>query len=350
MWLALSIVLGWILGSWHAGWRVVSWLLIALAVGGFLWLIWAGWVEWREGRSRKTTRRSTTTVFRPLRESDADAVVAVYGVAFGEQRPIDAGEVVAWVRNSELKSDWLRVLEVADRVVGYGDIVVSDDVVAVEVAAPGHWDVFLDWAEETARAEGVPRVRVFFPAGHELAQVLTLRGYSYWRSAYTMQIDFGDVAPDTPAPPRGISLRSYQHTDAELLRAALNEAFEDDPFHDEVTPESFREFYLNARGFDPSLWLLAWDADALAGFVLAFPQRLGDPNLGGIESLGVRPAWRRRGLGKLLLATAFGQLYAYGLRSAGLGVDAGNETGALQLYEGAGMRVVRQGDNWILDV
>ncbi|MDP9491650.1 MAG: GNAT family N-acetyltransferase [Actinomycetota bacterium] len=290
------------------------------------------------------------TVFRPLRENDADAVVAVYDAAFGEQRPIDAGEIVGWFRNSELKSDWLRVVEVNDRVVGYGDILVTGDAVAVEVAAPGHWDVFLDWAEETARAEDVPRVRVFFPAGHELAQVLASRGYHYWRSAYTMQVEFGAEAPEVPTPPAGIDLRSYEDTDAEVVRNALNEAFVDDPFHQEATPEKFRAFYLDARGFDPSLWLLAWDADELAGFVLAFPQRLGDSDLGGIEVLGVRPAWRRRGLGRLLLSAAFSRLHALGLRRVGLGVDAGNESGALQLYEGVGMRVVRQGDNWVLDV
>lgn len=293
---------------------------------------------------------AAATVFRPLRENDADAVVAVYDAAFGEQRPIDAGEIVGWFRNSELKSDWLRVVEVNDRVVGYGDILVTDDAVAVEVAAPGHWDVFLDWAEETARAEDVPLVRVFFPAGHELADVLASRGYRYWRSAYTMQIELGEVAPGIPATPGGIDLRTYQDSDVELLRNALNEAFEEDPFHEEATPEKFRAFYLNARGFDPSMWLLAWDDDELAGFVLAFPQRLGDPDLGGIEVLGVRPAWRRRGLGRLLLSAAFSRLHALGLRRVALGVDAGNETGALKLYEGMGMRVVRQGDNWVLDM
>ena len=30
-------------------------------------------------------------------------------------------------------------------------------------------------------------------------------------------------------------------------------------------------------------------------------------------------------------------------------VDAENETGALRLYERAGMEVVRQGNNWVLD-
>ena len=98
------------------------------------------------------------------------------------------------------------------------------------------------------------------------------------------------------------------------------------------------------------MWLLAWDRDVVAGFALAFPQHAGDETLGWIDSLGVRPPWRRRGLGQTLLRTAFSRLHARGLRKVGLGVDAGNETGALRLYERAGMRVVRQGDNWVLGV
>jgi mycothiol synthase len=289
-------------------------------------------------------------MLRPLRESDADAVVALYERAFGDQRPIDAQEIVSWFRNPELDSEWLRVLELDGRVVGYGDILISDDVVAVDVAAPDHWDVFLAWAEDTARAKRVSRVRVFFPAGHELADLLAARGYRYWRSAYTMHINLGEMAPDAPAPPPGIELREYEEGDAELLRAAVNEAFADDPFFDEATPSRFREFFLNARAFDPSLWLLAWDRGELAAFVLAFPERAGDENLGWIQSLGVRGPWRRLGLGEALLRAAFSQLHARGLRTVGLGVDAENETGALRLYERVGMRVVRQGDNWVLNV
>lgn len=289
-------------------------------------------------------------VLRPLREEDANAVAALYRRAFGDERPIDAEEIVLWFHNPEVRSEWLRVLEIDGRVVGYGDIAVTEDVVAVDVAAPGHSGALLDWAEETGRTEGVPRVRVFFPAGHELADVLASRGYRYWRSAYTMEIDFGEAAPEGATPPPGVEARAYTDNDAEALRAALNEAFEGDPFHERVTPERFRAFYLDARGFDPSLWRLAWDAEALAGFVLAFPQRAGDQTVGSIGSLGVRPAWRHQGLGEALLREAFRELHARGLRRVNLGVDAGNETGALRLYERVGMRVVRQGDNWILDV
>jgi ribosomal protein S18 acetylase RimI-like enzyme len=144
-------------------------------------------------------------------------------------------------------------------------------------------------------------------------------------------------------------LRRYGPGDADLLRAALNEAFAGDPFFHDATPPHFREFYLNARGFDPSLWLLAWDSDEIAAFILAFSERAGDENLGWIETLGVLPRWRRRGLGAGLLRSAFGELHARGLRKVGLGVDGGNETGAVRLYERVGMHVVRQGDNWILD-
>lgn len=274
----------------------------------------------------------------------------LYRAAYGDQRPIDAAEVVAWCRNSELKPDWLRVLEEGDRIVGYGDIVVSGDTVAVDLAAPDHWDVFLEWAEDEARARGAARVRVFFPAGLEPAAVLAERGYRLWRSAFTMQVDLGEEAPREPALPSGIELRDYEPAATGALRAALNEAFAEDPFFDEATPSNFREFYLRARGFDPSLWLLAWDRGELAGFVLGLSERGGQTDLAWIESLGVRPSWRRQGLGEALLRTAIMRLHDRGFRKVGLGVDAKNATGALRLYDRVGMWVVRRGDNWALDL
>ncbi len=61
-------------------------------------------------------------MLRELRQHDADAVVALYRVAFGDERPIDAAEIVSWVQNQELKPEWLQVLEEDGRIVGYGDI------------------------------------------------------------------------------------------------------------------------------------------------------------------------------------------------------------------------------------
>jgi mycothiol synthase len=279
---------------------------------------------------------------RELRDADAEAVAALFAEAFGDARRLDAEEIRSWIDNSELKPENLRVLERDGRVVGYGDVWPEEDNVQLDVAAPGHWEPFLDWAEETA---GARRTRLYVPDGHELARIAEERGYRLWRSSYTMEVDLPVAGPDVPA---GIELRAYRDADAELVRATLNEAFAEDPFWRGVSPSSFREFYVKSRGFEPGLWLLAWDGEELAGVVLAYSARVGDPGLGWIGTLAVRPGRRRRGLGEALLRAAFAALYDRGFLRAGLGVDTENVTGALRLYERAGMRPVRRYDNWEL--
>jgi mycothiol synthase len=284
---------------------------------------------------------------RLLEEADAEAVVALYRAAWGDSRPIDAAEVVSWLRGTN-DPGLCRVLEHDGRIVGYGDLEISPDAVTVDVAAPGHWDTVLQWAEETARARNVPRVRVLLYAENELAEALARRGYRYWRSAFKMEIDLDDPVPRAH-PPDDVELRDYADADAELLRNALNEAFREDPFHHETGPDEFRTAYLGERGFDPSLWRLAWDGHELAAFVIAFAERHGDKTLGYVHALGVRTAWRQRGIGRALLLDVLKRFQKRGLARATLGVDAENVTKAMQLYESIGMRIVSRGDNWVLD-
>lgn len=279
---------------------------------------------------------------RELKDADAEAVAALFVEAFGDARRLDAEEIRSWLDNEDLKPENLRVLEENGRVVGYGDVWPEDDVVALDVAAPGRWELFLEWAEETAKGR---RTRLFVPEGHELARVAAGRGYQLWRSSYTMEVDL--PVAGTSLPP-GIELRAYEDDDAEAVRAVLNEAFAEDPFWHGVSPSNFREFYVKARGFEPRLWLLGWEGDELAGAVLAYSARVGDPGLGWVGTLAVRPAWRRRGLGEALLRAGFAALHERGLRRAGLGVDTENVAGALRLYERVGMRPVRRFDNWEL--
>ena len=286
---------------------------------------------------------------RPLQVDDAERVATLFQQTYGDARPLDAEEIRTWLRNEEFEPDWLRVLEEDATVVGYGDIWVQQDEVALDVAAPGRWTPFFEWAESAARQRDLPRVRVAPPAGHELAAVAEARGYRAWRSSFAMEITLAEPPPEVPLP-AGMTLRPYEPANDETLRAQLNDAFGEDPFWHEVTASNFREFYLRARGFDPSLWLLAWDGSELAGSVLAYPERGGDATLGWVGTLGVRRNWRRRGLGGALLQHSFRVLYDRGLRKVGLGVDAENPTGALGLYERAGMHKVGQVDNWVLDL
>jgi ribosomal protein S18 acetylase RimI-like enzyme len=269
--------------------------------------------------------------------------------SYGDARPLDAEEIRSWLRNEELEPAWLQVLEEDGTVMGYGDIWPQHDDLALDVAAPGRWSPFFDWAESAAHEHGSPRVRVSPPAGHELAAAAEARGYHFWRSSFTMEVEL-DSRPAKAELPDGLVVRPYTPADEEVLRAQLNEAFADGPFWHTVTASNFREFYLRARGFDSSLWLLAWAGAELAGSALAYPEQSGDTSLGWVGTLGVRPPWRRRGLGGALLRRAFRELYDRGLTRIGLGVDAENPTGALGLYERAGMRKVRQTDNWVLEL
>jgi ribosomal protein S18 acetylase RimI-like enzyme len=126
---------------------------------------------------------------------------------------------------------------------------------------------------------------------------------------------------------------------------ADNEAFRDHfgfveaPFEEGFA--RFKHFMTDYEGFDPTLWFLAMDGRSaeIAGFSLCRPNSYEDPDLGFVNVLGVRRPWRKRGLGLALLHHSFGEFYRRGKRKAGLGVDAENLTGALRLYEKAGMHI-----------
>ena len=87
----------------------------------------------------------------------------------------------------------------------------------------------------------------------------------------------------------------------------------------------------------PRLWLVAWAADEVAGQAWGLPR-------GGevyVEDLCVRRPWRGRGLALALLEELFALLARRGLPFVRLFVDAQNVTGAIRVYERAGMRIER---------
>jgi ribosomal protein S18 acetylase RimI-like enzyme len=85
---------------------------------------------------------------------------------------------------------------------------------------------------------------------------------------------------------------------------------------------------------------VAWDQRSaqIAGYSLC-RYRMG---IGWVGTLGVRRAWRKRGLGEALLLHSFCEFYKRGMQTIGLGVDAENPTGATRLYKKAGMYVAAE--------
>lgn len=175
-------------------------------------------------------------------------------------------------------------------------------------------------------------------------------GYQRIRSSYTMRINM-ETPPPAPEWPTGITLRIFNpETDLEAVYRAADESFSDHYGHVE-TPfeegmERFKHFMTGYEGFDPTLWFLAMDGEEVAGICLCRSHGYDDPDVGYVNTLGVRRFWRKRGIGLALLRHAFCELYQRGQRKAGLGVDAENLTGALRLYENAGMYIYRVFDRY----
>ncbi len=209
----------------------------------------------------------------------------------------------------------------------------------------------LTWAEERAKKalseipaelRFAPRVGTFQKAEHPKKLFLDM-GYQYIRSSYIMRINM-DTAPVEPHWPDGIAVRTYNpDTDLEAVYRAVDEAFSDHFGHVDAPFEEglrrFKHMMTSYDGFDPTLWFLAMDGDEIAGISLCRAHGYDNPNVGWVNTLGVRRDWRKRGIGFALLRHSFCELYRRGQRMAGLGVDAQNLTGALRLYQSAGMHV-----------
>lgn len=145
-----------------------------------------------------------------------------------------------------------------------------------------------------------------------------------------------------PPLPDGIELRPAQPDQYETIWRANREAFRD---HWGGSDESLEQLQriLGDPDTDPSLWLIAWDGDEVAGGVWneIYPAQNEALGLrrGWLGSVFTRRAWRRRGLASALIGRSLTLLRERGMTSAALGVDADNPTGALRLYEAAGFVV-----------
>lgn len=220
----------------------------------------------------------------------------------------------------------------------------------------GTW--MLQWAEERALQaladipEGLrfaPRVGAFRQA-EKSRKLFEDLGYCHIRSTYQMRIDLNGPVPE-PVWPAGIRLCTYSpEIGAEAVYRAETDAFRDhfgfveQPFEEGM--QRFRHFVIDSDEFDPTLLFLAIDEPTgeIAGFNICRPRSYDDPDLGWVDTLGVRRPWRKRGIGLALLRHSFNEFHRRGYRKVGLGVDAENLTGALRLYENAGMHVHRASD------
>jgi mycothiol synthase len=281
---------------------------------------------------------------RPIAQEDFPALAAFLAEdethLFGRPSRVGVADVTAWLSGPDLSNDtWL--FEEDGRLVAAGwvekhhDTGVSIGIVHRERRGRGLGSELVDRSEKRLRALGVGRIHaVTLAPDVAAAPLLTDRRYREVRRFWEMTIELGEDPPPHPRLPEGFGIEPFSSEAARAFHIALEEAFAE---HWEYQPASFEEWWgreISRPDHDPSLWFLVRTNGDVVAATRNDPERSGG---GWIGAIGVRPAWRGRGLAKALLLHSFRAFHQRGQRRVGLGVDSENATGATRLYESVGM-------------
>jgi mycothiol synthase len=282
---------------------------------------------------------------RPATQEDAAVVAALLAedetVLNGHPSRLTEVDVVSWWAGTDLARDsWL--LQEDGRLVAagwfdrHGPLGIHVGIVAQGAKGRGLGGRLIDLGEGRAVAVGAERAHTFALAeDHAAVALFESRGYHEVRRFYDMAIELTEPV-EVPPLPDGLTVEVLREGDARAFYDALDEAFQD---HWEHHPKPFDEWWEQKRAapdYDPTLWYLIRDGDEVAATVRNDPERNGG---GYVGAIGVRRAWRGRGLGKALLLHTFAEFQRRGRSRVTLGVDATNPTGATKLYERVGMHV-----------
>ena len=146
-----------------------------------------------------------------------------------------------------------------------------------------------------------------------------------------------------PQFPADSQVRAYRPGDAAGWVAAFNDAFADHFGGWMGMSLAHWAHETSSRTFKPKISLVAWDHDEIAGFghfrINDELNALRGRREGMMRYIGVRPAWRRRGLARALTRAGLLALREQGMESCVSGVDGTNTTGAHMLYLEEGFEV-----------
>ena len=174
-------------------------------------------------------------------------------------------------------------------------------------------------------------------------ELLEARGWRPVRRFWRMRRELDAPTPEPVWPP-GVTVRPYDRPrDDAAVHALITTSFREIGGQHERTLSEWTGYLLDSERFDAELYLVAESDGQLVGAALG--QAIGH-DYGFVRQLAVDPSHRGQGLGLALLHECFRRHAARGLPATVLGVDAGNRTGALALYEKAGMRVVEHFTRW----
>ncbi|WP_169950153.1 GNAT family N-acetyltransferase [Microbispora sp. H11081] len=230
----------------------------------------------------------------------------------------------------------------------------SDNVdIDVQAREPGAaallWDLVLGRAGHLAREAGHDHAVVdvsVYEQDTVMREAAKERGFAPATSFHRMRADHSGVRP-LSLP--GVTVEAGSPGGGEVLRAAhavQQEAFAE---HFGFVPATFEEWAGEMEASSANDWtqlLLARVHGEPAAMLLGTNHFVPDENCGYVRTLATRPAFRGRGLGRLLLTWAFEADERRGRAGTILHVDGNNTTPALGLYRSVGMRSVLVIDVW----
>ena len=173
-------------------------------------------------------------------------------------------------------------------------------------------------------------------------------GFNEVRWFFEMNRPLADPIPDVPMP-EGLEVRPVTMDTVKQVWEADVEAFMDHWGGFDASDENFQR-WIDQPTFDPTLWVVAYDGDEVAGGVINAIHPFENESLGisrgWLHSVFTRRAWRRRGVARALIARSLVLLKERGIAEGALGVDADNPTGALGLYEALGFVTFDRSTAW----
>jgi ribosomal protein S18 acetylase RimI-like enzyme len=278
---------------------------------------------------------------RPFVDADAPAVAALISTEeerlYGRPGRVSGADILMFLHWS--KEMW--IWEDDGRMVASASYGVHGDAANIRgvVAAKGRGlgTEIVEHGEAFALAEGVQRIHAGAPEPDGAARALfESHGYREVRRFYEMAIELTEEPPE-PVLPAGLVLDGLHRDEYEAFYGALNEAFAE---HWEWHPQPFEEWFARREGQHRDehgpIWFVVRDGDELAAVTR---NDLSVAGGGYVGAIGVRPAWRGKGLAKALLQRTFAEFWRRGTTRVTLDVDSQNATGAVALYERVGMHV-----------
>lgn len=292
---------------------------------------------------------------RPLRQGDLEAAVALLHADdrrwFGEpvqtltdvraewNRPgFDlAAASEGWFEDAETGTAGEEALVALATLSNRGDLALAVDAAW---AGAGLEEALLQRWEGEARRRGMPRLQRDLAADDvEGLARLTARGWEVDETGWVLRLDATTAVEAGPLP-AGYAVREVAETDLGDVHRVVMDAF---ARYGPTRPyDDWHSGMVDRPDVTLAHWRLATYEGSAVGVCLVQDPPEGDPAAAEegeawVPQLAVDEAHRRRGLARELLVRVV--LAARGRGVPRLGLYTSEETGALGLYEGLGMRV-----------